>query len=317
MTCYCCNGEAAKFGFFHNRNRTVQRYRCRRCGKTFAEKQPLDGVRIELAKSVQVVHLMAEGMGIRAISRLTQLNKRTVLGILEVAGQRCAELLDAHIQNVKAENVQVDEIHTFVGCKRKRNTFEDLERGDFFTYLSVDRESKLIINWRTSKRNRENTLAFMQDLKTRIPERFQLTTDAFIPYWRGKGVVGQVFGQNIDYATELKIFGRSNNQISRFFNPLTVIGIKRQRRIGTSDLTTSTTCHAERTNLSVRTFTRRFTRCTLGYSKKVANLQYAVAIFIAHFNFCRVHSAHKQTPAMAAGLADHAWSVEEMLTRPV
>lgn len=110
-----------------------------------------------------------------------------------------------------------------------------------------------------------------------------------------------------------QILSFGNQQVSRYFNPLVVIGIKRKARIGSPDLSVATTCHAERTNLSVRTFSRRFTRCTIGYSKKLENLRYAVAMFVCHFNFCRKHSAHGQTPAQVAGLTDHAWTIEEIL----
>jgi IS1 family transposase len=205
-----------------------------------------------------------------------------------------------------------------VGCKPQTLLDRtDEERGEFFTYLSVERDSKLIINWHTSKRNKENTLIFMRDLQRRIPNRFQLTSDAFAGYCRGDAAVKQVFGNEIDYATETKVFGRTNQMVSRYFNPLVIIGIKRKARIGSPDLSRATTCHAERTNLSVRTFTRRFTRCTIGYSKKLENLRHAVAMFIAHFNFCRIHSAHGMTPARAAGLTDHTWTMEELLTATI
>jgi hypothetical protein len=114
----------------------------------------------------------------------------------------------------------------------------------------------------------------------------------------------------------MKVWGNRIDPVSasRYYNPMIVIGIKRQQRIGQPDLSESTICHAERTNLSVRTFTRRFTRCTIGYSKKLANLRHAVAMFITHFNFCRKHSAHGKTPAMASGLTDHVGTIEELLT---
>jgi len=260
------------------------------------------------------VNLLCEGMGIRAVGRIMNLHRDTVLAILESAGAKMAAFLDEKIQDVNVKNVQIDEIYSFVGCKPQTLLDRtDAERGEFFTYLSVDRESKLIINWRTSKRNKENTLAFLHDLRRRAPARLQLTSDAFAGYCRGNAAVQQVFGNDIDYATETKVFGYSNQMISRYYNPLVVIGIKRKARIGSPDLSKATTCHAERTNLSVRTFTRRFTRCTLGFSKKLENMRYAVAMFICHFNFCRKHSAVGQTPAQAAGLTDHAWTIEEIL----
>jgi transposase-like protein/IS1 family transposase len=317
VNCYCCNGEANKFGSFKNKNRIVQRYRCVRCAKTFSESQPLDGLRVDFKQASQVVHLLCEGMGIRAAARITNLHRDTVLSILETAGANFAAFLDSKVRDVKAENVQVDEIYTFVGCKKKTTMLGETERGDFFTYLSIDRASKLIINWHTSKRDGENTLIFMQDLKSRMAGRFQLTTDAFNAYWRGAAVVPAVFGTDIDYATETKMFGRSNKPFSRYYNPLVVVGIKRQRRIGNADLTMATTCHTERTNLSVRTFTRRFTRSTIGYSKTVENLRHAVAMFVCHFNFCRKHSAHGKTPAQVAGLVDKPLTIEEILNSTI
>ena len=317
QSCLCCSGPIKKSGQFSNRNGVVQRFRCIRCGKSFSELQPLQGLRVDFDKACQVVSLLCEGMGIRAVARLTDLHRDTVLSILETAGQKFAAFLDAKVRNVKAEYVQVDEIHTTVYSKQQNTTPGDKERGEFFTYMSIERGSKLIINWHTSKRDSENTELFMRDLLQRVPDRFQLTTDCFNGYTWGRannGAVRRVFGESIDYSTEKKIFGRSVNPIPYRYSPLVVTGIKRQMRLGTPDLTMGTTCHAERTNLSVRTFTRRFTRCTIGYSKKLANLRHAVAMFVCHFNFCRKHSAHGQTPAMAAGLTDRVWKVGELLS---
>ena len=253
-------------------------------------------------------------MGIRAIERFSGLHRDTVLSILETAGEKCARLLDEKIRNVKCSWVEVDEIHGFVFSKEERNIFNDPKRGDMFTYLGTDAGSKLIINWRTSKRNVENTTAFIQDLKNRIAGRFQLTTDAYAGYCRGaSAAVQNVFGNAIDYATEMKVFANRKIMVKNWFAAPRLIEIKRYSRIGKPDMKLATTCHAERTNLSVRIFTRRFTRKTLGYSKKLENLRHAVAIFAAHFNFVRKHSAHGRTPAQAANLTDHAWTIEEML----
>ena len=278
-----------------------------------SESQPLDGLRVDFKQACQAVHLLCEGMGIRAIERFTGLHRDTVVSILETAGEKCARLLDAKVRNVKGAWIQVDEIHGFVFSKEQNTPEENVEHGEFFTFLSVDMSSKLIVNWRTAKRNGENTLAFMQDLKSRMAGRFQLTTDAYKGYWQGGGAVRAVFGNEIDYATEMKIFHTISRIPSRWYNPAAVRRIKRIQRIGKPEMSLATTCHAERTNLSVRLFNRRFTRKTLGYSKKLENLRHAVALFIAHFNFCRVHSAHGRTPAQAANLTDHQWTIEEML----
>lgn len=318
MNCHCCQSdEVKKSGSFKNKNFKVQRYQCQRCGKTFSDKQPLDGLRVDFKQACQVVNLLCEGMGIRAVARICNIHRDTVLAILETAGAKFEMFLDAKVQNVKAEHVQIDEIYSFVNCKPVNNLDKDPERGEFFTYLSVDRTSKLIINWHTSKRNKENTMTFVRDLSRRVPERFQLTSDCYPAYCRGNSVVKQVFGNDIDYATEMKMFGRMDTTVPEWKSPLTVIGIKRKSRIGNPDMNMATTCHAERTNLSVRTFTRRFTRCTIGYSKKLANLRLAVAMFICHFNFCRVHSAHNKTPAQEAEITNQRWTIEEILTAEI
>lgn len=251
-------------------------------------------------------------MGIRSAARLADCHRDTVLAVLQTMGRKCAAFLDYKVRYIRAEQVQTDEIHTMVGCKQRRTVREDIDRGDFFTFLSIDRDSKLIINWKTDKRNYESTEDFLRDLKARMLDRFQLTTDSFNGYCRSKvGGVGAIFGNEIDYATETKVYGYE--QIAPFrFVPM-VKRIKRQARIGHPDMTLATTCHCERMNLSVRQFTRRFNRATLGYSKTLQNLRYAVALFIAHFNFCRIHSAHKQTPAQAAMLTKDVWTVEKLI----
>ena len=257
--------------------------------------------------------MLVEGVGVRSISRLTGLHQQTVLNIIESAGEHCARLLDSRIKNVKASWVQVDEIHSFVFSKACNTVPEETEHGDFFTYLSVDMSSKLIVNWRTGKRDGENTVGFLQDLKSRMASRFQLTTDAYAGYWQGGGAVRKVFGNEIDYATEMKIFNIKPQFPAPWYNPRVLLRIQRQQRSGNPDMKLATICHAERTNLSVRLFNRRFTRKTLGYSKKLENLRHSVAILVAHFNFCRVHSAHGRTPAQAANLTDHQWTITELL----
>ena len=314
MNCRCCGGSTNKFGKFQNVNRIVQRYRCQRCGTTFSETQPLDGVRVDFKQACNVVHLLCEGMGIRAISRFTGLDTKTVMNILASAGQKAAALLDAKIRNVKAEYVSADELVCFVKTKQMNTDENDLEHGQFFTFISVDMFSKLIINWRTDKRTMEACNAFMTDLRQRVPNRFQLATDALLQYKGHAGAVQHAFGNNVDYATEQKVFNTMKPQFKNGFVPMKLIGIRKQRYIGNPRMELATTCHCERTNLSVRLFTRRFTRCTLGYSKTLDALRHAVALFIAHFNFCRVHSAVDSTPAQAAHLTDHVWTIEEMLS---
>jgi transposase-like protein/IS1 family transposase len=310
--------EAFKFGF---NPQGLQRYRCKYCGKTFSDipRRPLDDLRVAPEKAFQVVNLLAEGVGIRACERLTQLNRHTVLAILETAGQKCGRLLDAKVRGLKVEQVEIDELWAFVGCKQANvvHPLYDDNRGDQYTYLAVDRDSKLMISHLIGKRHKDNCKIFLQDLKDRVDGRFQLSSDGFNAYIGGEGSTGaveRIFGDEIDYGTEVKIFGR-NREVDglRKYSPPECIAVRRRARIGNPKRNMICTSHAERANLSVRLFNRRFTRLTLGYSKKLANHKHAVALFVAHFNYCRKHSARGQTPAMAAGLTDHVWSVRELL----
>jgi len=287
----------------------VQRFFCDRCEKSYSESQPLDGLRVDFKQAVQVVNLLCESMGIRAIERITGLNRRTVLNILETAGQKAEQFIADKQRCVQADVVQADELHAIVSCRQQNALPDETERGEQFTFLSVDRKSKLIINWLVGKRTRENAERFMMELKQRMTGRFQLVTDGWWTYTGISGCVSAVFGTGIDYAMETKYFARPYA-----YAPRQVIGIRRRRRIGNPNMTLASTAHAERTNLSVRLFNRRFTRCTLGYSKKLDNLKSAVALFAWHFNFVRLHSAHEhKTPAMAAGIAKNQMTVEELL----
>lgn len=297
----------------------MQRYRCTKCGKTFSEEQPLAGTRIEQSKAVQIVHLLCEGVGVRACARLADVDQSTVLNVLATAGEHCERLLDSKIRNVNAEQVAVDELWSFVHCKEaNRKEFRN-DHGDQYVFLAIDKDSKLILSHIAGKRTHENTFWFMRDLQGRVQNRFQLSSDSWHGY-TGKGstlgAVEKVFGEDgIDYGTERKMYGR-NLSDKRAYSPRLLIGISRTTRLGCPDRREINTSHCERLNLSARIFNRRFTRLTLGYSKTIENHRAALALFVAHYNFCRIHSAHgkdKKTPAQAAGLTDRVWTVEELL----
>ncbi len=149
MNCYCCSGEAKRFGRFQNKNRTVQRYRCVVCGKTFSEHQPLDHLRVSHDTVIQIVKLLTEGMGIRAVSRLTGCHIRTVLEVLRVVGEKCDRLHDKLVRDVETGSLEIDELWSRVGIRQQRTTPEDTERGDQYTYLAVTAREKLILSYTT------------------------------------------------------------------------------------------------------------------------------------------------------------------------
>jgi hypothetical protein len=261
-------------------------------------------------------------MGVRAICRFTGLNIETVLNILESAGRHCAALLDSRLRNINVARVQCDEVFSWIGCKPDKVEESDPNRGAFFTFLSVAQVEKLIINWRVAKRTGPEAIGFLDDLKSRLAHRVQLTTDSFRGYVAvhgSSGGVKHVFGNDVDYATETKKYTRDPRFTDKraYFAPKVVM-VKREPRMGHPDLSQATVNHAERTNLTLRTLTRRFVRSTINFSKKLENHQHAVAIFVAHFNFCRVHkSLTGQTPAMAAGITDHVWTIPELLSATI
>lgn len=282
------------------------------CGTTFRDEQPLDGVRIETPQVVQVVKLLVEGVGIRAISRLTNLHQETVLNILAAAGQHCARLLDERIRGVEVESVQVDELFCFVGCKQRNNTTNDYSRGDQYTFLAVDSASKVILSHVVGKRDSGNAHWILSDLNERVAGRFQLTTDSFQPY---KLCAASALGDRVDFAQLMKLYSGNKWDVGpdRRYSPPVCTGLRTYIRSGDPDPALISTSYVERTNLTLRIFNRRFTRLTLGYSKKLEYLKHSVALFVAHFNFCRKHSTLAVTPAQSARLTDHTWSVEELL----
>jgi transposase-like protein/IS1 family transposase len=316
VTCHNCKCECKRFGYFGPQR--IQRYRCKQCGKCFSDLpvRPLDTLRTPLDKAVQIVAMLAEGVGIRATARLAGVHRDTVLAILEVIGEKCARLLDEKVRDVQVESVQADELFAFVYCKQYNNLSGDPERGEQYTFLAIDRRSKLILSYHVGKRDADHTDIFVADLRKRIKGRAQVTTDGMQSYL---GAITDTFGGDVDFAQQIKTYLNypTTVQDHRRYSSFGVKSVRTLVHIGEPERNKISTSHVERTNLSVRLFTRRFTRLTLGYSKTLANLKHAVALFVAHFNFCRVHSAHKQTPAHAAGLTDHAWTVEELFKNRV
>jgi IS1 family transposase len=292
----------------------VQRYACDRCGKSFSESQPLDGLRVDFKQACQVVHLLCEGMGIRAIERFMQLNRRTVLGILESAGEKCAALLDAKIRDVQCSTVQCDELYSFVFCKEFKNKLHLPDIGEQYTFLGIDRDSKLILSYHIGKREEGETDTFIADLRKRVKGEPQITTDGFRPY---RSAIATTFGDGVHFAQQMKRYTNSGLLPKKVRLSLPVdrrcIGVKTYVRIGNPDVALISTSHVERTNLSVRLFNRRYTRMTLGFSKQIDNLKHSTALLIGYFNFCRIHGAHGQTPAQKAGITNHQWTIAELL----
>jgi IS1 family transposase len=257
--------------------------------------------------------MMLEGMGIRAISRVTGVDKNTILALLLTAGENARHVFD-RIQDLRPRYLQCDEIWTFCQKKQRRVRKGDSpELGDQWVFVALDEETKLIPHFEIGKRTRETTLQFLNGLRWKLSQdRVQITTDGFHFY----RAIEDVFAGRCDFAQLIKLFGdygQFDTPEARY-SPPRISGVISKVRDGRPDGDHISTSFVERSNLSLRMHLRRFTRLTNAYSKKLKHLQAAVTLYFAWYNYCRVHSSLRVTPAMEAGLTDHAWSLVELLT---
>ena len=265
-------------------------------------------------KQQAIIHLLVEGNSIRSIERLTGVHRDTIMRLAVKVGEKCQKFLNAWMRNLKLRHIQADEIWTFVGCKEhnlKRALVITEGMGDQYLYVAFDQDTKLIATYAIGRRSKEVTQAFMYDLADRIvTDHPQLSTDGFNAY---PNAVKNAFGDEVAYGQIIKEFAEPV-QPGRYGPPVMVASERRQiTGLTEMDLHSICTSHVERNNLTIRTFIKRFTRLTLGFSKKLENLAAAVALHVAHYNFCRIHGTTRVTPAMAAGVTDHVWELNELL----
>jgi len=263
-------------------------------------------------KKIQVLSALIEGCSVRSIERMTGVHRDTIIRLLVEAGGKCQRLLDEKLTNLHVEEVECDEIWCYVGKKQKRVTWADNQRevGDQYVFVAMDANTKLVPSFVIGKRSGENALELMRDLQFRVNNRFQLTTDGYRPYLEA---VERTFGRNVDFAQLVKTYSGDEKTRERYSpsdfvsaHPTPIMGNPKLERISTS--------YIERQNLTIRMQMRRFTRLTNAFSKKLANLKAAVALHFAHYNLMRVHSSLRVTPAMQAGVADHIWTWQELLS---
>jgi IS1 family transposase len=269
---------------------------------------------LDSQKQQAIIHLLVEGNSIRSIERLTGVHRDTIMRLAVRVGGKCKVFLNAWQRNLKLRHVQVDEIWTFVGCKQhniNKALVRTPEMGDQFLYIAFDQDTKLIATFAIGKRNTEVTQAFMYDLADRIvTDHPQLSSDGWQAY---PNAVKNAFGDEVAYGQIIKEFNEPV-QPGRYGPPVMVASERRQiTGLADMDLKSICTSHVERNNLTIRHFIKRFTRLTLCFSKKLENLAAAVALHVAYYNFCRVHGTTRITPAMAAGITDHVWELDELL----
>lgn len=263
----------------------------------------------------QIVSLLVEGNSINAASRITGVSKNTILKLLVHVGTACVAYQDRVMVNLKCKKVQCDEIWAFVGMKQK-NVPEDLKGtlgyGDVYTWLGIDADTKLIPCWHVGTRGAESAYDFIHDLASRMANRIQLTTDGHKAYVMA---VEDAFGSDIDFAQLIKMYGTpgQTKEDMRRYSPAECTGIRKERVTGNPNMKDVSTSYIERANLTMRMHMRRFTRLTNAFSKKLENHMHAISLHFMFYNFCKIHTTTRVSPAMAAGIDDHLWDMEEVV----
>jgi IS1 family transposase len=256
-------------------------------------------------KRAAILRCLIEGNSVRATVRITGAAKDTVLALLERAGEACLAYQDEHLTNLPCDELQMDEIWSFVGCREAvKSKAVGQHPGDVWTWTALCPKTKVIPAWRVGDRSHRTAFAFCADLSKRVKQDLQITTDGHPAY---QWAIGANF-KRVNYARLVKIYGKDDAT-----GRDVVIGAKPEAVFGNPDMSRVSTSYAERSNLTIRMGNRRFTRLTNGFSKKLSNHRHQLAITFMHYNFCRKHMTLKQTPAQAAGVADHQWTLEEVV----
>lgn len=263
-------------------------------------------------KRCRVVAALVEGCSIRSTVRMTGVAKNTVVKLLSDLGQACAEYMDQHLRGLHCKRIQCDEIWAFVYAKDKNLPLDKQGKygyGSVWTWVGMDADTKLVASWLLGNRDAHCAKVFMDDLAGRLANRVQLTTDGHKVYLEA---VRGAFGNDVDYAMLVKLYGASDVEPGRY-SPAHCTGAIETPIVGNPNPFHVSTSYVERQNLTMRMCMRRLTRLTNGFSKKFVNLEYALALQFMHYNFCRIHQTLRVTPAMAAGVSDKLWEIEDMV----
>ncbi len=267
--------------------------------------------KLNKSKRTQIISALVEGNSLRATARMCGINVNTVMWLLEDIGRVCADYQDRVLRNLKCKRVQCDEIWSFVYAKEKNVPSDKKGQfgyGDVWTWVAIDADTKLVPSFMVGNRDLRSAKMFIDDLAGRLANRVQLTTDGLRAYLEA---VEGAFGADIDYAQLVKIYGASQEEVR--YSPAECLGCERRAVTGKPDPKHISTSYSERQNLTMRMQIRRFTRLTNAFSKKVENHAYHVALHYMHYNFCRVHTTLRVTPAMEAGITDHVWGIGEIV----
>jgi IS1 family transposase len=273
---------------------------------------PIMANKLTLAKRTQILNMLVEGSSMRSISRVVDVSINTVTKLLEDAGRACIAHHEHAVRNVPAKRVQCDEIWAF--CYAKQKNVETAkaapdEAGDVWTWTAIDADTKLIVSYLAGGRDAGYAYEFMQDVAGRLANRVQLTTDGHKAYLTA---VEGAFGADVDYAQLIKLYGDTPGPAGRY-SPAQCTGVIKHRVEGNPERAHVSTSYVERQNLTMRMSMRRFTRLTNAFSKKAENHVHALALYFTFYNFVRQHKTLRCSPAMAAGLTQTLWSMEDVV----
>lgn len=266
--------------------------------------------KLDTYTQTKIIAALVEGNSLRATSRMCDVAFNTVLSLLPAIGNACADYQDRTLRNLTCKRIQCDECWSFCYAKQKNvpaTMKGQFGFGDVWTWVAIEAQTKLVPSFLVGNRDFASARLFIDDFAGRLTHRIQLTTDGLRVYL--EAVEGS-FGSEIDYAMLSKLYASSQEEVR--YSPAECVGTERKVIMGTPDQAHISTSYVERSNLSMRMGMRRFTRLTNGFSKKVENHAYAVALYFMHYNFAKIHGTLRVTPAMEAGVSDHVWSVEEI-----
>jgi IS1 family transposase len=264
-------------------------------------------------KQIAVISMLAEGSSIRAIERITGINRNTIMNLGVRIGQGCAKVLDAKMRDLTCHFLQFDEIWGFIGKKEKHRMIDDDPAlGDVWTFCAIDAETKLVPSFRVGKRTHATANAFVGDVASRLKNRPQISSDGMRAYVEA---VENAFGMNVDFGMIIKNYGvdKGEHHQERRYSAPEVTSMEKMVVMGQPDMDLISTSHIERLNGTTRLHMRRLTRLTYAFSKKFVNFEAAVALHFAYYNFVRSHGSLKMTPAMMAGIEKSFWTVGDLV----
>lgn len=269
--------------------------------------------RLDSTTRAQIINCLIEGCSIRSTVRMTGAAKKTVMRALVEVGEVCARFQDEAFRNLNSQRIQVDEIWAFIYAKEKNVTYEmkglHEDAGNIWLWTALDADSKIVPCWYLGDRGSKSAFQFMSDLARRLKNRIQLTSDGHHIY---RDAVEFVFGTNVDYSMMIKVFGHDRDQEARY-SPGEVVGTEVIRISGKPDPDHISTSYVERHNWTLRTALRRYTRLSNGFSRKLRNHAAAVALNYFAYNFIKIHRTLRTSPAMAAGVTDRLWDVQDLV----